>query len=158
MRARKLVALVVPALAVAAVTGSLKTRASRPAAVRADTADRRGVIFMRRGCQECHAIAALGVKAATEVGPDLTFAYADVVNRYGVSLPAFFDEPPGLMGFVLASHLHLTQADRDSIARILRAVHTEHLAEMDPDMPSFPPARARPRARPGPVPHSSSRE
>ena len=95
MRAGKLVALVVPVFAVVAVTGSLRSWPSRPVAVKADTAELRGVIFVRRGCQECHAIAALGVKAATDVGPDLTFAYADVVNRYGVSLPAFLDAPPG---------------------------------------------------------------
>jgi hypothetical protein len=81
------------------------------------------------------------------VGPDLTFAYADVVNRYGMNLPAFFDNPPGLMGFVLASHLHLTQADPDSMSRILKAVYQEHLADMDARIPSFPPGRAHPQAR-----------
>lgn len=88
----------------------------------------------------------------------LTFAYADVVNRYGLSLEAFFDEPPGLMGFVLASHLHLTVQDSDSISHILHAVYDEHLADMDPDMPSSPPGLARIRARPGPVPHTPSRD
>jgi hypothetical protein len=110
--------------------------------------DPRAAIFVQRGCQECHAIAALRVKAATDVGPDLTFAYADVVNRYGTTLPSFFAEPPGVMGLVLASHMHLTRADRDSISRILRAVYEEHLAEMNEEIPSLPPGRARPRTRP----------
>ena len=109
--------------------------------------DPRSAIFVQRGCQECHAIAALGVKAATDVGPDLTFACADALNRYGVSLEAFLREPRGLMGFVLASHLHMTPQDGDSISRILRAVYNEHLADMDPDMPSSPPGLARVRAR-----------
>jgi hypothetical protein len=166
MKPRALMALVVPALAAAALgapTGSFNTRGGRPAAERADTgappvADPRGAIFVQRGCRECHAVAALGVKAATDVGPDLTFAYADVLNRYGVSLEAFFREPPGLMGFVLASHLHLTPQDGDSISRLLRGVYNEHLADMDPDMPSSPPGLARVRARPESLSHPPSRD
>jgi hypothetical protein len=167
MKPRTLMSLAVPALAaaaIAALSGSLAIRARRqPAAQHAAmettlVADPRGAILVQRGCQECHAVAALGVKAATDVGPDLTFAYADVVNRYGLSLPAFFDEPPGLMGFVLASHVHLTAQDRDSISHILHAVYDEHLADMDPDMPSSPPGLARVRARPGSVRHPPSRQ
>ncbi|HET7380916.1 MAG TPA: hypothetical protein VFJ24_12800 [Gaiellales bacterium] len=166
MRPRTLMALLVPALAAAALatlTGSFQTRARRLAPERADreaplVVDPRSAIFVQRGCQECHAIAALGVKAATDVGPDLTFAYADAVNRYGVSLEAFLREPRGLMGFVLASHLHLTPQDGDSISHILHAVYDEHLADMDPNMPSSPPGLARVRARPGPVPHPPSRD
>ena len=141
MRATKVLALV--ALAGAALIASIEARGSRPAA---SPQDPRAAIFQQRGCQECHAIAALDVKAATDVGPDLTFAYADVVNRYGMNLPSFFDNPPGLMGFVLTAHLHLTQADRDSMSRILKQVYQEHLAEMDTEIPSFPPARAQRRA------------
>ena len=117
--------------------------------------DPRAAIFVQHGCPECHAIAALGVKAGSDVGPDLTFASADVVTRYGMSLPAFFENTPGLMGFVLTSHLHLTQADRDSISRILLQVCREHWADMDPEIPSFPPGRARPGAGQRPVPPSS---
>lgn len=43
--------------------------------------DPRAVVFVQRGCSEGHAIAALGVKAATDVGPDLTFAYMDRPER-----------------------------------------------------------------------------
>ena len=109
--------------------------------------DPRAAIFVTRGCAECHAIAALGVKATNDVGPDLTFAYADVVNRYGVGLAWFLENPRGLMGFVLAAHLRLSPADRDSMSRTLEAVYNERLAEMDENMPSWPPARGRPRAR-----------
>ncbi len=110
--------------------------------------DPRAAIFVQRGCSECHAIAALGVKAATDVGPDLTFAYVDVGNRYQVNLESFLDQPTGVMRLMLASHLHLTSADRDSILHILKAVYEEHLAEMDEQNPSFPPTTPRPRARP----------
>ena len=145
MRATKALALV--ALAGAALIASIEARGS--ADTGASGQDPRAAIFIQRGCPECHAIAALDVKAETDVGPDLTFAYADVVNRYGMNLPSFFDgNPPGLMGFVLASHLHLTQADRDSLSRILKAVYQEHLADMDARIPSFPPGRAHRQARP----------
>lgn len=145
-------------VAIAVFAGGLERHGSR-AGVKwtADTggrsgADPRAAIFVHRGCPECHAISALGVKAATDAGPDLTFAYADVVNRYGVSLRSFFDDTPGLMRLVLASHVHLTQEDRDSITRILHEVYQEHLADMDREMPSFPPGRTRPRSRPDSVP------
>jgi hypothetical protein len=125
--------------------GTSKRRASRQpgrAELNVDVGalqDPRAAIFIRRGCAECHAIAALGVKAATDVGPDLTFAYADVVNRYGLTLPLFLDNPRGLMGLVLASHVHLTQSDRDSISHTLEALYNDRLADMDENIPSFPP-------------------
>jgi hypothetical protein len=154
MAGTKVVAMVVAAmLAVAALNRGLGTWAPRAVAtVRADTGappsgDARAVIFVRRGCPECHAVSALGVKAAADVGPDLSFAYADVVNRYGVSLASFFDSPPGVMRLVLVSHLSLTQADRDSMLHVLKAVYHERLADMDEAIPSFPPVRARPPAR-----------
>ncbi|HYL55593.1 MAG TPA: hypothetical protein VEU73_08470 [Gemmatimonadales bacterium] len=158
MKPSALMALVAPALAAAAIAALTVCFKARPLEQPGVHADPRGAIFVQRGCQECHAVAALGVKAATDVGPDLTFAYADVVNRYGLSLEAFFDAPPGLKGFVHASHVHLTPQDGDSISRILRAVYYEHLADMDPDMPSSPPGRARVRARPESLPRPPSRD
>lgn len=70
-----------------------------------------------------------------------------MVNRYGLTLESFLDNPQGLMGFVFASHVHLTQSDRDSISRTLEALYHERLSDMDENIPSFPPARFRPRAR-----------
>jgi hypothetical protein len=145
MKPTMLVVLITPALVALAVLAPAQQ-------------DPRAAIFVQHGCQECHAISPLGVKAATDVGPDLTFAYVDVVNRFGMNLRSFFKNPPGLMGFVLSSHIHLTQADQDSITRILYEICQEHLAEMDEEMPSFPPSRARPRTRSGSVPHASCRE
>lgn len=114
------------------------------AAAQAPTRDPRGAIFVQRGCAECHAISALGVKAATDVGPDLTFAYADVVSRYGTNLESFLYNPTGVMRLMLASHLQLTTADRDSMLRILTGLYIERRAGMDRRVPSFPPLRPRP--------------
>jgi cytochrome c551/c552 len=110
------------------------------------TRDPRAAIFIQRGCAECHAIAALGVKAATDVAPDLTFAYADVQNRYQLNLASFLENPRGLMGFVFTAHVTLTQSDRDSMARTLEALYRERLADMDENIPSLPPVH---RLKPG---------
>lgn len=92
--------------------------------------DPRASIFVARGCNECHGVWALGVKARSDVAPDLTFAYVDVVNRYGMSLEAFLNRPVGIMRLMLAAHVQLSIADRDSIARILKAVYVKHRAQL----------------------------
>src|SRR5919109_2259564 len=66
MRATKALALV--ALAGAALIASIEARGS--ADTGASGQDPRAAIFIQRGCPECHAIAVLDVKAATDVGPD----------------------------------------------------------------------------------------
>lgn len=105
--------------------------------------DPRAVIFVQRGCTECHAITGLGATAAKDVGPDLTFAYADVVNRYGVNLESFLNDPSGVMRLMLASHLHLTMTDRDSMLHILKGLYEERRADMDELIPSLPPLSPR---------------
>jgi hypothetical protein len=110
------------------------------AAVRPDP---RARIFVQRGCTECHAISGLGAVAAKDVGPDLTFAYADVGVRYGVNLESFLKDPSGVMRLMLASHLHLTITDRDSMLIILKGLYEERRADMDPRVPSLPPLGPR---------------
>jgi hypothetical protein len=127
---------------VAVLAAVLVGLATLPAGAQAR--DPRATIFVARGCTQCHGIRALGVKPQSDVAPDLTFAYADVVNRYGVSLGAFLDDPTGVMRLMLASHLHLTQADRDSIARVLRQVYVEHLAELKDEVPPLAPPTQSP--------------
>ena len=97
--------------------------------------DPRAAIFEQRGCTECHAISAFSVKAASDVGPDLTFAYGDVVNRYGVSLEAFLYDPSGVMRMMLASHLRLSVVDRDSMVHILKTLYQERREELDSGPP-----------------------
>lgn len=105
--------------------------------------DPRAAIFLQRGCSECHAIAALRVRASKDVGPDLTYAYGDVLNRYGVNLETFLDNPSGVMRLMLASHIHLSAADRDSILQILKGLYQARRANADGLAP-----RAAPRAAP----------
>ena len=97
--------------------------------------DPRAVIFVQRGCTACHGVWGVGLKPKADVGPDLTFAYVDVRNRYGMSLEAFLYNPSGVMRLMLASHLHLTAADRDSISHILEGIFKQHRAELSGEIP-----------------------
>jgi hypothetical protein len=103
--------------------------------------DPRSELFVWRGCTSCHAISGLGVKASQDVGPDLTYAYVDVLHRYGVNLEYFLFNPVGVMELVLVSHLRITAEDRDSIVHILRGLYEERRAEIDDEVPFLPPGR-----------------
>jgi len=132
----RVLAILAPAIVavgtIAAMRGAPRSRAI--------PLDPRGVIFIQRGCNACHGIAALGVKPVTDAAPDLSFAYVDVRNRYGRSLESFLYDPTGVMRMMLASHLDLSRADRDSMVHILADVYVERRAGLDSVMPSFPPA------------------
>ena len=106
--------------------------------------DPRAAIFVTRGCTQCHGIWALGAKAKSDVGPDLTFAYVDVVNRYGLSLEKFLYDPRGVMRLMLASHLHLKAADRDSITHVLRQIYGQHRAQLRQEIPPIVQDLAKP--------------
>ena len=106
--------------------------------------------FMRSGDQW---VAIVGVDLDSKPGDhavDVTFAYADVVNRYGTTLERFMDDPRGIMRLVLASHVQLSGADRDSITHVLHQVYNEHWPQMDEWIPSLPPganSETGPRSR-----------
>ena len=87
--------------------------------------DPRAALFLQKGCPQCHSISALGVKSATEVGPDLTLAYSDVRNRFNQPLEQFLHNPTGTMQMVLSQMITLSPAERDSIIHILKRLHEE---------------------------------
>ena len=89
-------------------------------------------LFRRLGCSDCHAVTALGIRATHDVGPDLTYAYTDVVTRYGVNLESFLANPTGVMRLMLGAHIDLTVADRDSIVTILKDLHLRYRADAAP--------------------------
>jgi len=94
-------------------------------ATTATSSDPRAALFLEKGCPQCHSIAALGVKSAAEVGPDLTLAYSDVKNRFNVSLEEFLPHPSGTMQVVLSQMITLSPAERDSIVHMLKRLHEE---------------------------------
>jgi metal-dependent HD superfamily phosphatase/phosphodiesterase len=100
--------------------------------------DPRARIFVERGCRDCHAVSALHVKASADVGPDLTYAYGDVLRRYGLNLEAFMANPTGVMRLMLASHIRLSAVDRDSVVQILRGLYEERRADAETGVPSLP--------------------
>lgn len=87
--------------------------------------DPRAALFLHKGCPQCHTISALGVKSATEVGPDLTFAYSDVKNRFNQPLEQFLHNPTGTMQMVLSQMITLSPEERDSVIHILKRLHEE---------------------------------
>jgi len=98
--------------------------AAQPAAAAASSDPRAG-IFLEKGCPQCHSISALGIKSPAEIGPDLTFAYGDVQNRFSVKLEEFLHNPTGTMQVVLSSQIKLSPEERDSVIHILKALHEE---------------------------------
>ncbi len=92
--------------------------------VSAQARDPRAAIFIGRGCTECHAISAFHVKATHDVGPDLTLAYGDVVNRYGVSLEAFLYEPRGLFACTWSVKTRLNSSTPSSTCTEAQASRT----------------------------------
>jgi mono/diheme cytochrome c family protein len=95
------------------------------------SSDPRAAIFVRKGCPQCHTISALGVKSPTELGPDLTYAYTDVQNRFSMKLEEFLKNPTGTMQVVLSSQIKLSPEERDSVIHILKGLHenAEDVAE-----------------------------
>jgi len=87
--------------------------------------DPRAYLFLGKGCPTCHSITAVGIKSSTDVGPDLSIAYSDVRNRFGVSLEEFLPNPTGTMQMVLGQLIKLTPAERDSVIHILKQVNEE---------------------------------
>lgn len=108
--------------------------------------DPRAGIFVSKGCQQCHSISALGIKSAAEVGPDLTLAYEDVKNRFGVELEQFLRNPTGTMQVVLSSTIQLTPAERDSIIHILKGLYEEREQREEADQSTLGGAGAGPLA------------
>jgi hypothetical protein len=93
--------------------------------------DPRAKFLTDRGCHDCHAIAALKVKAKADVAPDLSAAYVDVPFRYGMTLERFLDQPQSVMRIVLGGRPPLEPAERDSLVALFRNLYAEHLAKLD---------------------------
>ena len=97
------------------------------------SSDPRAALFLEKGCPQCHTISALGIKSPAEVGPDLTFAYQDVKNRFSVPLETFLHNPTGTMQVVLSSMIQLSPEERDSVIHILKALDRERKEKTEKD-------------------------
>ena len=123
MRAVLVVALALCAQTLAAQADSARADSEKTA--------RRVRFLTDRRCSDCHTVAVLKMRAATDAGPDLSSAYADVPIRYGMPLERFFDQPAGVMRLVLGGRPSLGQAEHDSLVALFRELYTEQLSKSD---------------------------
>ncbi len=105
--------------------------ASHPQPAEARAADKApesgpGAWFVKTGCSACHSIAALGVKSAAQVGPDLSIAVEDVQSRFGRTVEEFLAEPTGTMSLVLAGQITLTPEQRTIAVQHLHDAFREY--------------------------------
>ncbi|HKZ79264.1 MAG TPA: c-type cytochrome [Pyrinomonadaceae bacterium] len=71
-----------------------------------------GAFFVKKGCFACHSVSAFDIKSASDIGPDLSFAVADVQSRFGKTLGDFLAKPTGTMAVVLSTQIQLSDEER----------------------------------------------
>ncbi len=84
-----------------------------------------GAFFVTKGCYICHSISGYQIKSATDIGPDLTGAYADTNRRFGRALDDFLMRPQGTMAVVLANQIKLTDTERRQAIQLLTEVYKQ---------------------------------
>ena len=82
-----------------------------------------GAFFVKKTCFICHSVSTLGIESATNIGPDLANAAADVQARFGRTLEDFLAAPTGTMAVVLSTQIHLTPEERAEAIRKLKAAY-----------------------------------
>jgi mono/diheme cytochrome c family protein len=105
-------------------------RADVPTAEEAADAERMqagpGAWFVRTGCSACHAVMALGVRSASQIGPDLSPAVDEVRKRFGQSVEDFLAAPTGTMAVVLSRQIILGREQKAAAVEQLRAAFAEY--------------------------------
>lgn len=76
-------------------------------------------IFKEKGCIQCHKVTAYEIEGG-ETGPDLSFAFTDVKDRFGMPLDKFLKEPTGTMQIVLSSMIKLNNEEKAGIYKLLK--------------------------------------
>jgi cytochrome c551/c552 len=97
-----------------------------------------GAWFVKAGCAACHAIAALGVRSVSQIGPDLSPAVDEVRNRFGLSVEDFLAAPTGTMAVVLSRQIILNREQKAAAAEQLHVASQEYQRQQTP---ARPPAR-----------------
>lgn len=86
-----------------------------------------GAFFVKKGCFSCHSVTAFDIKSASDIGPDLSFAVADVQSRFGKTLEDFLAKPTGTMAVVLATQIQLTDAERREAVEKLKLAYQKKM-------------------------------
>lgn len=87
-----------------------------------------GSFFVKKGCFACHSISAFDIKSAADIGPDLSFAVADVQSRFGKTLDDFLASPTGTMAVVLSTQIQLTDQERQEAVAKLKSAYEKKLS------------------------------
>ncbi len=87
-----------------------------------------GSFFVEKTCFVCHSVSSLGIEAASQIGPDLTFAVEDVQKRFGRTLDDFLHAPTGTMSVVLSKQIILTEQELNEAIRLLRLAYEQRPA------------------------------
>jgi len=82
-----------------------------------------GSFFVKKNCFVCHSVSTLGVEAASQIGPDLANAPADVQSRFGRTLDDFLARPTGTMEVVLSTMITLTEEERKEAIEKIRLAY-----------------------------------
>jgi cytochrome c2 len=104
-----------------------------------------GAFFVKKGCFACHSITAFDIKSAADIGPDLSFAAADVQSRFGKTLEDFLAHPTGTMAVVLSTQIQLTDEERqEAIAKLKSAYEKKMNAQAQAADQALKSAMAKP--------------
>ncbi len=88
-----------------------------------------GAFFVRKGCFICHSVSTLGIESAAKIGPDLAEAAVDVQSRFGRTLEDFLAAPTGTMSVVLATQIHLTDAEKQEAIQKLKIAYQKKVEQ-----------------------------
>jgi len=88
-----------------------------------------GAFFVKKNCFICHDVSALGIESAAKIGPDLALAVTDVQSRFGRTLEDFLKAPTGTMAMVLATQIHLTDAEKAEAVEKLKLAYQKKLEQ-----------------------------
>ena len=88
-----------------------------------------GAFFVKKGCFICHSVTSFGIESATNIGPDLALAAADVQSRFGRVLDDFLASPTGTMAVVLSTQIQLTPAEKKEAVERLKAAYQKKLEQ-----------------------------
>jgi hypothetical protein len=106
-----------------------------------------GAFFVKKGCFACHSVTAFDIKAAAEIGPDLSFAVSDVPSRFGKTLEDFLANPTGTMAVVLSTQIQLTNEEKQEAVAKLKSAYEKKMQAQAADQ-----ALKNVTAKPSPTP------
>jgi cytochrome c2 len=109
-----------------------------------------GAFFVKKGCFACHSVTAFDIKSAADIGPDLSFAVADVPSRFGKTLEDFLAKPTGTMAVVLSTQIQLTDEEKqEAVAKLKSAYEKKMKAQTAAADQALKNATVKPSPSPG---------